>query len=1657
MKLRLSLLTAIIFYSLFSTAQMQFNGQSLFGNEWVDLDNEYITIKVDEDGVYRINANELTSNGLPNGVQGKELQLFSNGQEVAIHVSSDGDLGANDYIEFYGFKNRGELDAPLYAVPDSMQLNPEYSMFSDTRVYYLTYEDGTANNLRFEELNNNLSGALPNVEAFYFHEEKLVFNDNHIFPVINKDQVRFSNFYTTEGYGSKLQEETDIEFNVDNQFTNFPGSKVTVRFGTNSNTRTTRFSFNGEYLNDITYISYNVDQVDFDIPASELKSVNTLNLTETTSLGMDAVDLHTIASAELQYARTFNANNQNYFRFPFSSHSFAKYYEVENFNAQGGNPIVIDINNNQRLESVFENGKVKFLLPPASKNRDIVIYTETNSVNEVASIGKMVDFEQISPDYILFTSKALDVEDQNGENWVRNYADFRSSAFGGSYNVEVILIEDVINQFGYGIDNHTIGIRNWANYMSSRWDNWKFTFIIGKAYQYSIGRKNPSLVSYVPTHGEPGSDHLCFANADNSYPDMNIGRLAAKDLEQIEKYFKKMQVYTDASQWSQDIDDKAWQKKIIHLSGGDAFLQNSIRTYLDDMADQVINSTYGAEVVTFQKTTSDPIQNSITESILNAVNSGCGLMTFFGHSAVGTFDFSIEDPSNFDNEGKNPVIISLGCHSGNIHTSSLGISEDFVLEPEKGAIGFLASSGSAFIGPQYTHGVELYKMFGDSLYGLPLAKILRDVLIENTNNLDFQIRTLQQQLTFHGDPAITLRTQPGADFTPDIKSFRTEPEIVSGRLDSFDVCFDIVNLGRYVEDTLNYQIIHEFGTNSSDTFYFSSTPSPYSRTNKCHTLPLNIVKAAGENTIEVYLDHNNEINELPGPQAEMNNSLREVNQIDGFTFFVINDNPIPFHPQEFAITNEQNITLMASTGNGFNGIGFYDIEIDTTELFNSPIKQSSQIESNGGLVRWQPNMNYLEEQVYYWRVKSADPEFNLSFWNTSSFIFMEEFDSGWNQSHIYQWQKDEMDNVAIDSVTRNFDYGLTNYEFKVTNQVNASGVESIFFWNNTRTQGNSAVFVAGGVYCVIAKPVNLVPERCPVNGPYGADVPQNIGNLEPLGAWPFKTDTPEDRGELVNFLTNIVPDDYYVIMYTIQHSWYDYHPQDWEEELFKVFEDEGALKIRDLVDDPRPYVFAYQKGQGAINEDLAETVNDLVTSVTNIEGHWFEGTLSSTTIGPASQWNKFLWDFDEYNSSEDLFDIRLFGIDNNQNEDTLATFILDKEFDLSGVDAQEYPYLRLEIFSRDTISNSALDLDYWRIVYKELPEAVLNTADEFFFNSDTLEVGENLVLDYRIDNISDTNMDSMLVKYSLVDFQNQETLISERKAPVTANNNIKDHFEYNTDDLSGLYELRVEINPDQDQPEQYDFNNLGILKFLVRNDKINPLLDVTFDGIRILDGDVISPTPMIKITLTDENLTQFLENPDEFELTLENANIPDSEVSIDVNGPEVNFSPGTADNGNVTCLEFTPTLEGGEYILYVQGKDAAGNFSGDHAYSVSFTVVEENMISNVLNYPNPFSTSTQFIFTVTGNQIPQDYHIKIMTMTGKVVREITQAELGPVRIGTNRSEYKWDGRDEYGSRLANGVYIYKMYTDVSDDSEIFNLGDVDKYFKEGFGKLVIMR
>jgi flagellar hook assembly protein FlgD len=80
-----------------------------------------------------------------------------------------------------------------------------------------------------------------------------------------------------------------------------------------------------------------------------------------------------------------------------------------------------------------------------------------------------------------------------------------------------------------------------------------------------------------------------------------------------------------------------------------------------------------------------------------------------------------------------------------------------------------------------------------------------------------------------------------------------------------------------------------------------------------------------------------------------------------------------------------------------------------------------------------------------------------------------------------------------------------------------------------------------------------------------------------------------------------------------------------------------------------------------------------------------------------------------------------------------------------------------------------------------------------------------------------------------------------------------------------------------------------------------------------------------------------------------------------------------------------------------------------------------------------------------------------MNVNGRVVREITEQELGPIHIGRNITEYAWDGKDEFGDPLANGVYLYTVKAKINGEDIKHLESGADVHFRKGFGKMYLMR
>ena len=325
-------------------------------------------------------------------------------------------------------------------------------------------------------------------------------------------------------------------------------------------------------------------------------------------------------------------------------------------------------------------------------------------------------------------------------------------------------------------------------------------------------------------------------------------------------------------------------------------------------------------------------------------------------------------------------------------------------------------------------------------------------------------------------------------------------------------------------------------------------------------------------------------------------------------------------------------------------------------------------------------------------------------------------------------------------------------------------------------------------------------------------------------------------------------------------------------------------------------------------------------------------------------------------------------------------------------------------------------------------------------------------------------MDSILMSYTI----EKDGLIRQEKRfrldSLRVGEHLIDTVYLSTIDLVGAHTLKVEanaFNPElgtYDQLEQYRFNNHFQRNFTVLDDRINPLLEVTFDGRRILNGDIVSASPLIRVSLDDENpylLMNQLADTSSFKMYVQHPNGEQKPVFF-ANENEVLWLPAGEDNK--VAFEYRPQFEqDGKYRLLVQAQDKSGNSSGDLDYTIDFEVITENSITDVLNYPNPFTTRTQFVFTLTGNTPPDEIYIQIMNISGRVVREIRTEEFGPMVIGRNRSEYWWDGRDQYGDLLANGVYLYRVVAKLNGVEVKHRDSGASAFFTKGIGKMYLMR
>jgi hypothetical protein len=1670
-------------------------GQFL-GNEWINYSQQYYKFPVTKTSIYHIDSTVLANAGIPlASFDARNLQLFFHGTQVPLYIPGEGDgvLNASDYIEFFGEANNGWLDSALYVNGTADMMNPAYSLFNDTSFYYITWNN-SINNLRYT-LETDIDFASYTPAPFYMYKVQQGGGLSYYDGEFIVDELYMPEYTAGEGYCSIYSGASSYSpawtSTALNGFQNtiYTGTPVNSTLQVHVATCNNPNALSADHHHQITVAGilevdstnlegYNFYQRRFTVNSTTLKAasepfrVNFLN-------NLSSNTRNAFGYYELNMPQTFDLSSrtEQWMNLPDDPILTKSRLDITNYNAQSSTAWIFDLTNRKKITTVDNAGTLQALVPNDGNSSPKKLYlasdaTVTNITQvvpvstDITHYAQFRDFQsaEANKDYIIITHRSL----WNSASLYENLRSYR-------YNTALVDVEELYDQFGFGIPKHPRSIQNFLKMTNNFWSTKpEHVFIIGKGIKHSFIRQNPTnyAKSLVPAIGIAPCDNMYSYNVTgNGTMYCAIGRLSASSDSIVIDYYNKVLNYEANQQLNPRPE---WQKNVLHFSSDPSF-----QGYINGYKIIIEDTLFGGSVTSFVKNGAPSFLPGTADSIRSFLNDkGVSLVTVFGHSSGQGFDLNVDEPEQMENTGKYPWYIINGCLSGDLFQTTTLISERFVLNPEKGAIGFISSTSVGLAGILGSITSTLYQNIGvDDYYktmGIAHKNAITDYVQFNPANSPTKINALNFQI--HGDPSLKFNADSLPDIDLQVSNVSFDPPVVTMEMDSFKMKVIVTNLGRTITQPYTLTVTRDYPEPGvANAVYNFTRPSIYFKDTVEFYLPVSYGTSFGLNGFHIEAD-------LPSFIVESSGNEFMNNMID-LNLNIISSDIVPVYPYKYAVIPRNHTLLKASTGDPFAPARNYKFQLDTTDLFNSPFLRETVINQSGGVVQWDPGMLLdsvaFDSAAYFWRVgvDSANTG-NYYRFKESTFQFITG-KYGWGQDHFFQFKDDSYTYIDYNRPARRFDFSPIYKELKVVTYPvpypgDGNQYNTFFAIDGGIQESSGCPYGNKGIYVFVIDPITLQPWG---TNYAGANPGHSFGNAPCRSRvekyFLFNLGSTASQDSLADMLLNDVPPDYFIGAYTFTFSAPNF--SNWSPNLIAAFTALGADSLATLQANSHtgPYIFYTRKGDPTSTQEVVglDGTTPIELNVT-LQNNWFYGTIYSELVGPASEWQSFHWQqhsIDADTSNDDEW-VRIIGIQPNGTEDILIDNIQSSTTDiyslntLPGFDPTLHPYLKLMMYTRDDSTQTPAQINHWHVMYEGVPECALSPNLGWGYNGDTTYQGQNINFHVSIENIGDYDMDSLQIRYSIMDANNVMHDYYVIRDSLRVGDVLVDTFSISNNNFSGFNTFYVEANPFTSiwQPEQFHFNNIGTRNMMVNGDKLNPLLDVTFDGIHIMDGDIVSGKPLINIQLKDENSLRLLDDTAGFELYLKYPGSSNA-VKINFTNPILTFYPA-ATAQNYAKIELRPdlSLQDGVYQLMIRARDKSGNQSGYgdsgiYDYKIKFEVVNHSTITNIFNYPNPFSTSTQWVFTLTGSEIPTEFTIRIMTISGVVVREITLDELGPIHIGNNISTFKWNGTDEYGDKLATGVYIYQVITKINGETIDHRTTSADKYFKNNFGKLYILR
>ncbi|MAE69293.1 MAG: hypothetical protein CME06_02365 [Gemmatimonadetes bacterium] len=651
-----------------------------------------LRIAVDRDGMMAITGAQIAAAGVRLSQIDVATLALTEGEApepILVEDGGDGELDRGDRILFYGRAPRGE----------SQYFDP----YTIENAYFLTWGDTPGARLIREDAAPAEGNPSRYVEPGAFRWTVHVERDS-IFSRLGQDGTPGLDHW----FWRSIRAPTLCVVPIHLPSPDLLGSAASVELRLQGATYPPQYPdhhleiyINSQSLDDVTFdgqtaIVHNADNV----PMARLRdSENEISLVapgDTPAENLDEVYLDWV---EVSYDRLYEAENGVLdFASPVDGGSGLYQFRLSGFRSEAIRVFKLGVGEmvNGTIRPGRGNGKYEIKIQDHLVTSDVrYVALEEGRFEHPTAVEVVPDGPDLRD--LSLAAELLIIAPREFEGTLLPFVDWKETQ---GVATTLVVLEDIVHQFGGGRPSPEairafirLAMGGWAspaleNLLLAGDGTWDFRNIQGGD---ALENRVPAGLDYNVNWGQTSSDGWYGLPSDDSIlPALSIGRWTVHNVEELQVVIDKTMAYPATGEW----------RGIVEMIGGNGL-------EFRDRSEQLIREGVPPHIkpqrvfTTEDETREDDPHFRGGPELTRDLDAGVALANFQGHGGGGIWSdadlLDIEDVPLLRNGDKLPIVFSMTCYTGSFaDPGPAAIGEVFLTEADKGAVGFLGSSGFSY-------------------------------------------------------------------------------------------------------------------------------------------------------------------------------------------------------------------------------------------------------------------------------------------------------------------------------------------------------------------------------------------------------------------------------------------------------------------------------------------------------------------------------------------------------------------------------------------------------------------------------------------------------------------------------------------------------------------------------------------------------------------------------------------------------------------------------------------------------------------------------------------------------------------------------------------------------------------------------------------------